>query len=77
MKRIHIAVLMAFACLQVAWSQQPTTWAQFHRYNMQRFNPYEKTIGVNNIGNLKLKWSIPIGASGSSRGGGRCGFYRQ
>ena len=29
---------------------------------MQRWNPYETVLGVNNVGGLQLKWkSIPIG----------------
>lgn len=32
-------------------------WTQFHRDNMQRWNPYETVLGVNNVGGLKLKWS--------------------
>jgi len=61
MRRIHVSILLVWACsLQVAWCQQPTSWAQFHRYNMQRYNPYEKVIGVNNVANLKLKWSFTL-----------------
>jgi hypothetical protein len=48
----------------VAWSQQPTgkNWSQFHRHNMQRWNPYEKVLNVNNVGNLLKKWSFKTGS---------------
>jgi uncharacterized repeat protein (TIGR01451 family) len=34
----------------------PADWTEFHRDNMQRWNPYETVLGVNNVGELKLKW---------------------
>lgn len=37
-------------------------WAQFHRDNMQRWNPYETELGVNNVGGLALKWTYATGA---------------
>ena len=41
----------------------PADWTQFLRDNMQRWNPYETVLGVNNVGSLRLKWkSIPIGS---------------
>ena len=42
-------------------TSSPADWTQFHRDNMQRWNPYETVLGVNNVGSLQLKWSIPIG----------------
>jgi outer membrane protein assembly factor BamB len=40
----------------------PADWTEFHRDNMQRWNPYETVLGVGNVGGLQLKWkSIPIG----------------
>jgi outer membrane protein assembly factor BamB len=33
-----------------------TAWRQFHRQNMQRRNPYENVLNVNNVGSLQLKW---------------------
>ena len=63
MKRISIVVLILCACfVSVAWGQQPAgkcvnNWAEFHRYNMERWNPCEKVLNVNNVGNLGLKWS--------------------
>src|SRR5215469_14150365 len=38
-------------------SPSPGDWTQFHRENMQRWNPYETTLGVNNVDKLQLKWS--------------------
>src|SRR5262249_34437168 len=34
---------------------------QFLRDNMQRWNPYETVLGVNNVGGLKLKWKSSDG----------------
>jgi outer membrane protein assembly factor BamB len=38
----------------------PADWTQFHRDNMQRWNPYETVLDVSNVGRLKLKWTNPI-----------------
>ena len=65
MKRTRILVLILCTCfVSVAWSQQPTgkNWSQFHRHNMQRWNPYEKVLNVNNVGNLLKKWSFKTGS---------------
>jgi outer membrane protein assembly factor BamB len=35
-------------------------WTQYHRDNMQRWNPYETMSGVNNVETLKLKWRYSI-----------------
>ena len=45
-------------------TSSPADWTQFHRDNMQRWNPYETVLGVGNVGNLQVKWKKPIGASG-------------
>ena len=37
-------------------SPSPADWTQFHRDNMQRWNPYETVLGVGNVGGLQLKW---------------------
>jgi glucose dehydrogenase len=37
-------------------------WTEFHRDNMQRWNPHETVLGVNNVGSLQLKWKSPIAA---------------
>jgi glucose dehydrogenase len=63
MKRISTLVLILCACfVSVAWSQQPTSkcsnnWTEFHRPNMERWNPCEKVLNVGNVRNLNLKWS--------------------
>ena len=67
MKHIRILVLILCACfVSVAWGQQPAgkgraDWTEFHRTNMMRWNPYENVLNVNNVGNLRLKWSYSIG----------------
>jgi outer membrane protein assembly factor BamB len=47
-------------------ASSPADWTQFHRDNMQRWNPYETVLGINNVGGLKLQWKNPIGTSSSS-----------
>jgi len=42
-------------------TSSPADWTQFLRDNMQRWNPYETVLGVNNVGGLQLKWKNPIG----------------
>jgi len=42
-------------------TSSPADWTQFHRDNMQRWNPYETVLGVNNVGSLQLKWKNPVG----------------
>ncbi|WP_324833247.1 PQQ-binding-like beta-propeller repeat protein [Alloacidobacterium sp.] len=49
-----------------ATTPSPADWTQFHRDNMQRWNPYETELGVTNVGNLSLKWSSPIGGFSNS-----------
>jgi outer membrane protein assembly factor BamB len=72
MKRISIGVLILCACfMSVAWGEQPAgtcsnNWTEFHRPNMQRWNPCEKMLNVNNVGSLSLKWSSTIRAVYSS-----------
>ncbi len=39
----------------------PADWTQFHRDNMQRWNPYETVLGVGNVAGLQLKWKEYIG----------------
>jgi len=40
----------------------PADWTEFHRDNMQRWNPYETLLGINNAGTLGVKWSSAFGA---------------
>jgi outer membrane protein assembly factor BamB len=44
-----------------ASSPSPADWTQFLRDNMQRWNASETVLGINNVGNLHLKWKNPIG----------------
>lgn len=37
-----------------------TDWAQFHRDNMERWNPYENTLTAANVGGLQMKWAHTI-----------------
>ncbi len=54
-------MLAAANTSQAQTAPSPADWTQFHRDNMQRWNPYETVLGVNNVGGLQLKWkSIPI-----------------
>jgi glucose dehydrogenase len=67
MKHIRILVLILCACfVSVAWGEPlackfPSPWGQFHRLNMQRFNPCEKVLNVKSVKNLSLKWSYATG----------------
>jgi hypothetical protein len=50
MKRSSILVLILSVCfVSAAWGQQ-ARWSEFHRHNMQRLNPYENVLNVNNVG---------------------------
>jgi len=63
--------LMLAAANTLAYAQaksSPADWTEFHRDNMQRWNPYETVLGVGNVGNLELKWKNPIGAYMTSGG---------
>jgi outer membrane protein assembly factor BamB len=46
---------------QAQTTESSADWTQFLRDNMQRWNPYETVLNVNNVGSLQLKWSVPIG----------------
>jgi glucose dehydrogenase len=65
MNRILVLILcMGF--VSVAWGQQPagkgrSDWTEFHRTNMERWNPYEKVLNVHNVGKLSAKWSYAAG----------------
>jgi outer membrane protein assembly factor BamB len=47
----------ANASTNTATASSPGDWTQFLRDNMQRWNPYETVLGVNNVGSLQLKWT--------------------
>ena len=40
-------------------TSSPADWTEFHRDNMQRWNPYETVLGVEGAAGLQLKWKIP------------------
>src|SRR5690348_6884525 len=66
MQRIRVALIVLCACCAPsAWCQSPckfpSAWGEFHRQNMQRWNPCEKVININNVGSLQLKWSYATG----------------
>ena len=46
-------------------TSSPADWTQFLRDNMQRWNPYETVLGLNNVGSLQLKWKKPVGSYAS------------
>jgi glucose dehydrogenase len=58
---IAILVLAGICLSQTATSSSPGDWTEFHRDNMQRWNPYETVLGVNNVGSLVRKWSYATG----------------
>jgi len=56
---LWLMLAAAGSSAQAQTTSSPADWTQFHRDNMQRWNPYETVLGVNNVGNLVLKWSGP------------------
>jgi outer membrane protein assembly factor BamB len=61
--------LMLAAANTSAYAQatsSPADWTQFHRDNMQRWNPYETVLGVGNVGGLQLQWKNPNGVFDNS-----------
>ena len=67
MHRIGIVILILCTCfVPAAWGQKincPTqfNWSEFHTVDMARWNPCEKVLNVNNVGNLQLLWSYTAG----------------
>ncbi|MGA8430376.1 MAG: PQQ-binding-like beta-propeller repeat protein [Candidatus Sulfotelmatobacter sp.] len=52
-----------FASSSVPLMGQTTyDWAEFHTTNMQRRNPSETVLNVNNVGGLELAWSFKTGS---------------
>ena len=39
----------------------PADWTEFHRDNMQRWNPYETVLDLGNVGSLQVKWKRSVG----------------
>src|ERR1017187_11028061 len=72
MKRVIISVLILCAgFVSVAWGQKLTcppsfNWNEFHTKDMERQNPCENVLNVNNVGSLGLKWSYTTGGAGES-----------
>src|SRR5271165_2119830 len=67
-KRVIVVLILCVGFVSVAWGEQLTCpaytpWAQFHRANMQRYNPCEKVLNVKNVGNLHRKWSYATGGN--------------
>jgi outer membrane protein assembly factor BamB len=60
---LWLMLAAASASADAQATSSPGDWTEFHRDNMQRWNPYETVLGVNNVGNLQLKWKDAIGAS--------------
>ncbi len=59
-------LMLAFgspANAQTSTTDTSPNWTQYHRDNMQRWNPYETVLGVNNAGSLRLKWSFSVGSN--------------
>jgi eukaryotic-like serine/threonine-protein kinase len=67
MQRICFIVLMSYTALVcVASAQQLTAncsndWTEYHRTNMERWNPCETVLNSTNVGNLILKWRFATG----------------
>jgi len=40
-----------------------TSWREFHRHDMVRWNQYENVLNVNSVGGLQLKWSYATGGA--------------
>ena len=67
MKHLSISISILCACfVPVTSATCYSNWTEFHRPNMERWNPCEKVLSVNNVGNLGLLWSNTIGAYSSS-----------
>ena len=65
-----IRVISALLTLLLLWipnslanAQTAADWTEFTRTNMQRWNPYETLIGVNNVGTMGLRWSFTLGTN--------------
>src|SRR5581483_7467354 len=61
---LTLALAGIFANAQTASTSTSVTatsssgdWTQFLNNSMQRWNPYENILGVNNAGSLQLKWT--------------------
>jgi outer membrane protein assembly factor BamB len=71
MKRIRVMVILCTCFVSMAWGQQTpgkctNNWSEFHRTNMERWNPCEKVLNVNNVAGLGLKWRRKMQVGDSS-----------
>ncbi len=56
-------VIVACAALAIVFTANPARlsaqatgdWTEFHRTNMERWNPYETLLNASNVGGLSLK----------------------
>ena len=55
---LALTLTAAIANAQVAATVSPSDWNEFHRENMQRWNPYESVVSVTNASRLAPKWSL-------------------
>ena len=52
------ALAIVFAANPARLSGQATgDWTEFHRTNMERWNPYETVLSASNVGSLGVKWN--------------------
>jgi len=59
-KQLCLVGIAILALAGICFSQSTSDWPQFHNTNMQRSNPYETVLNVNNVGKLQKEWSYPI-----------------
>jgi glucose dehydrogenase len=59
---LSLMLAVANTSAQTQTTSSPADWTQFLRDNMQRYNPYETVLNVNNVGRLQLKWSFYLGS---------------
>src|SRR5208283_2203454 len=65
-KQVCLLAIAILAFAGICFSQSTSDWPQFHNTDMQRSNPYETVLGVNDVGSLQVKWSYPVGTTNSS-----------
>jgi outer membrane protein assembly factor BamB len=53
---LMLAAAGTSAHAQTSRPPSPADWTEFHRDNMQRWNPYETVLGIGNVGSLQVKW---------------------
>jgi outer membrane protein assembly factor BamB len=63
---LWLMLAAANSSAQTSTTPSPADWTEFHRDNMQRWNPYETVLGVGSVGGLRTKWKNPIGIYASN-----------